>query len=60
MYNKRRLRSFNPFYAELCARLCQFERKYKLAAQFGLWDKIKVLDDLKKFQVRRQQSSLSQ
>jgi nucleolar MIF4G domain-containing protein 1 len=41
---------FNPYYAQLTAKLSSFDRKYRMAAQFAIWDKIKVLHDLKKFQ----------
>ena len=43
-------RSFNPYYSQLVTRLASFDRKYRIAAQFALWDKIKEAGSLKKAQ----------
>ena len=43
-------RAFNPYYAQLVTRLASFDRKYRIAAQFALWDKIKEAGSLKKAQ----------
>lgn len=34
---------FNPYYAVLTQKFCDFDRKYQLAVQFALWDRIKDL-----------------
>ncbi|XP_041478481.1 nucleolar MIF4G domain-containing protein 1-like [Lytechinus variegatus] len=39
-------RSYNPYYAYLSTKLCQFDRKFRMAFQFALWDKIRLLDEL--------------
>ncbi|XP_063964837.1 nucleolar MIF4G domain-containing protein 1-like [Lytechinus pictus] len=39
-------RSYNPYYAYLGTKLCQFDRKFRMAFQFALWDKIRLLDEL--------------
>ena len=46
MHEKR----FNPYYAQLMVKLAAFDRKYRMAAQFALWDKIKAAHEVKKFQ----------
>lgn len=43
-------RSFNPYYSQLVTRLASFDRKYRIAAQFALWDKVKEAASLKKAQ----------
>lgn len=43
-------RSFNPYYSQLVTRLASFDRKYRIAAQFALWDKVKGAASLKKAQ----------
>lgn len=37
---------FNPYYAVLTQKFCDFDRKYQLAVQFALWDRIKDLKGL--------------
>lgn len=44
-------RVFNPYYAELCGRLCGHDRKYRLAVQFALWDRVKAAEQLNKSQL---------
>ncbi len=44
-------RRFNPYYAQLALKLALFERKYKLAMQFAIWDRIKELTSLQSFQL---------
>ncbi|XP_036138480.1 nucleolar MIF4G domain-containing protein 1 homolog isoform X2 [Monomorium pharaonis] len=39
-------KKFNPYYAVLAQKLCDFDRKYQLTIQYTLWDKLKTLDDL--------------
>lgn len=36
---------FNPYYAVLAQKLCEYNRKYQLTIQYALWDKIKTLQD---------------
>ena len=38
---------FNPFYSQLTEKLCTVDRKYRMAAQYAIWDKVKELGDLK-------------
>lgn len=45
-------RTFNPFYCALVGKLAISDRKYRMAAQFSLWDKIKVIPSLKPFQLK--------
>jgi nucleolar MIF4G domain-containing protein 1 len=37
---------FNPYYAQLAAKLSNIDRKYRMAAQFAIWDRIKQADSL--------------
>ena len=39
--------AFNPFYSQLTEKLCAVDRKYRMAAQYAVWDKVKELSDLK-------------
>ncbi|XP_038077410.1 nucleolar MIF4G domain-containing protein 1-like [Patiria miniata] len=38
--------SFNPYYAHLGTKLCQHDRKNKMAFQFAFWDKFKILTEM--------------
>jgi len=42
---------FNPYYAHLANRLAHMDRKYRLATQFHIWDRLKQVKDMKKFQL---------
>ncbi|KAF3422572.1 hypothetical protein E2986_02446 [Frieseomelitta varia] len=35
---------FNPYYAVLAQKLCEYNRKYQLTIQYNLWDKLKTLE----------------
>ncbi|XP_043791161.1 nucleolar MIF4G domain-containing protein 1 homolog [Apis laboriosa] len=35
---------FNPYYAILAQKLCEYNRKYQLAIQCNFWDKLKTLE----------------
>ncbi|XP_043254608.1 nucleolar MIF4G domain-containing protein 1 homolog [Colletes gigas] len=35
---------FNPYYAVLAQKLCEYNRKYQLTIQYALWDKLKTLE----------------
>ncbi|GBP49521.1 Nucleolar MIF4G domain-containing protein 1 homolog [Eumeta japonica] len=41
-------KKYNPYYAILAQKLCDFERKYQLSIQYSVWDKIKELETLSK------------
>eukprot|EP00090_Calanus_glacialis_P014214 TRINITY_DN22941_c0_g1_i1.p1 TRINITY_DN22941_c0_g1~~TRINITY_DN22941_c0_g1_i1.p1 ORF type:complete len:828 (-),score=364.25 TRINITY_DN22941_c0_g1_i1:57-2540(-) len=43
--------NYNPYYAHLANRLASMDRKYRLATQFHIWDRLKEVKDLKKFQL---------
>nr|XP_033331195.1 nucleolar MIF4G domain-containing protein 1 homolog [Megalopta genalis] len=34
---------FNPYYAVLAQKLCEYNRKYQLTIQYSFWDKLKTL-----------------
>lgn len=38
---------YNPFFAHLSDRMCNFDKKYKRLLQFALWDKFKEMESLK-------------
>jgi len=42
---------YNKYYAHLASRLATIDRKYRLAMQFHIWDRLKQVKDLKKFQL---------
>jgi len=42
---------YNPYYAHLANRLANIDRKYRLATQFHIWDRLKQVKDMKKFQL---------
>eukprot|EP00088_Acartia_fossae_P050313 TRINITY_DN5628_c0_g1_i2.p1 TRINITY_DN5628_c0_g1~~TRINITY_DN5628_c0_g1_i2.p1 ORF type:complete len:821 (+),score=294.37 TRINITY_DN5628_c0_g1_i2:36-2465(+) len=44
-------KTYNPFYAHLAVKLSGIERKYRLANQFCIWDKIKLTADMKDSQL---------
>lgn len=35
---------FNPYYAVLAQKLCEYNRKYQLTIQYSLWDRLKTLE----------------
>lgn len=43
---------FNPYYAVLTQKFCDFDRKYQLAVQFALWDRIKDLPSQTPVQIK--------
>lgn len=43
---------FNPYYAVLTQKFCDFDRKYQLAVQFALWDRIKDLSSHTPVQIK--------
>ena len=40
--------TFNPFYSQLAIKLGGFDRKYRMAVQCCIWDRIKDIASLKK------------
>jgi len=38
--------AFNPFYSQVAIKLSSMDRKYKIANQFAVWDKIKISSEL--------------
>ncbi|VDP10265.1 unnamed protein product [Soboliphyme baturini] len=43
---------YNPFYGYVLGKLCQHAKRFTLTTQFAVWDKLKVLNSLQKFQRR--------
>ncbi|XP_071590847.1 nucleolar MIF4G domain-containing protein 1 [Heliangelus exortis] len=39
-------KTYNPFYAFLAGKFCEFERRFQMTFQFSIWDKIKDLENL--------------
>ncbi|XP_030741480.1 nucleolar MIF4G domain-containing protein 1 isoform X2 [Echinops telfairi] len=37
---------YNPFYAFLASKLCDYERRFQMTFQFSLWDKFRELENL--------------
>ncbi|XP_075238289.1 nucleolar MIF4G domain-containing protein 1 isoform X2 [Lycorma delicatula] len=44
-------KTFNPYYAYLSVQFSSADRKYQMALQYHLWDRIRELSDLKGFQI---------
>ncbi|XP_065829440.1 nucleolar MIF4G domain-containing protein 1-like [Oscarella lobularis] len=42
-------RLFNPFYAYLSQKFCEFTRSYQVTFQYTVWDKLKALSSLEAF-----------
>ena len=42
---------FNPYYGHVAAKLASLDRKYRVAMQFNLWDRVRQLGEMKKFQL---------
>ncbi|VDK17505.1 unnamed protein product [Anisakis simplex] len=41
---------YNPFYAAVMAQFCAFHKRFKLTAQYALWDRIRELNSLEQWQ----------
>ncbi|XP_062981988.1 nucleolar MIF4G domain-containing protein 1 [Elgaria multicarinata webbii] len=39
-------KTYNPFYAHLSAKFCEYERRFQMTFQFSMWDKIRDLGNL--------------
>ena len=44
--------AFNPFYSQLTEKLCSVDRKYRISAQYAIWDRVKELPELKQHESR--------
>jgi len=44
-------RQFNPYYCHLAAKLANIDRRYRVASQFTIWDKLKQAEQLSKSQL---------
>ncbi|KAJ8684428.1 hypothetical protein QAD02_020220 [Eretmocerus hayati] len=44
-------KKFNPYYAVLLQKFCEYDRKYQMTLQYTIWDKIKILDSFKSRQI---------
>ncbi|KAJ8931819.1 hypothetical protein NQ314_015215 [Rhamnusium bicolor] len=38
-------KAYNPYYAVLAQKFCEFDRKYQMTIKCSIWDKLKSLDD---------------
>ena len=44
-------REYNPYYGHVAAKLASLDRKYRVAMQFNLWDRMRQVADMKRFQM---------
>lgn len=44
-------KDYNPYYGHVAAKLSRLDRKYRVAMQFHIWDRVKQLGDIKKTQL---------
>ncbi|XP_008553465.1 nucleolar MIF4G domain-containing protein 1 homolog [Microplitis demolitor] len=44
-------KKFNPYYAVLAQKFCDYDRKNQMTLQYSLWDKLKTLDSFNKVQL---------
>ncbi|XP_055631862.1 nucleolar MIF4G domain-containing protein 1 homolog [Toxorhynchites rutilus septentrionalis] len=40
-------KDYNPYYSVLSQKFCEYDRRYQLAAQFAIWDRLKEIHSLK-------------
>ncbi|XP_052902558.1 nucleolar MIF4G domain-containing protein 1 homolog [Anopheles moucheti] len=45
-------KEYNPYYGVLSQKFCDFDRRYQLAIQYALWDRLKEIHALQQQQVR--------
>ncbi|XP_035790197.1 nucleolar MIF4G domain-containing protein 1 homolog [Anopheles albimanus] len=45
-------KEYNPYYSVLSQKFCDYDRRYQLAIQFALWDRLKEVHSLKPQQLR--------
>ena len=44
-------KTYNPYYGHLAAKLASIDRRYRIAGQFTIWDKLKLAGELNKTQL---------
>merc|ERR1712037_269548 len=44
-------KTYNPYYGHLAAKLASIDRRYRIAGQFTIWDKLKQAGELNKTQL---------
>jgi len=44
-------KTYNPYYGHLAAKLASIDRRYRIAGQFTIWDKLKLAGELNKSQL---------
>uniref|UniRef100_A0A182JQZ5 MI domain-containing protein n=1 Tax=Anopheles christyi TaxID=43041 RepID=A0A182JQZ5_9DIPT len=45
-------KDYNPYYSVLAQKFCDYDRRYQLAIQYALWDRLKEIHSLQQQQVR--------
>ncbi|XP_050081437.1 nucleolar MIF4G domain-containing protein 1 homolog, partial [Anopheles maculipalpis] len=45
-------KEYNPYYSVLSQKFCDYDRRYQLAIQYALWDRLKEIHSLQQLQVR--------
>uniref|UniRef100_A0AAG5DRW4 MI domain-containing protein n=1 Tax=Anopheles atroparvus TaxID=41427 RepID=A0AAG5DRW4_ANOAO len=45
-------KEYNPYYSVLSQKFCDYDRRYQLAIQFALWDRLKEIHSLQQQQIR--------
>ncbi|XP_033227249.1 nucleolar MIF4G domain-containing protein 1 [Belonocnema kinseyi] len=45
-------KNFNPYYALLAQKFCDYDRKYQMTIQYTLWDKLKTLENFNNKQLK--------
>uniref|UniRef100_A0A182T511 MI domain-containing protein n=1 Tax=Anopheles maculatus TaxID=74869 RepID=A0A182T511_9DIPT len=45
-------KEYNPYYSVLSQKFCDYDRRYQLAIQYALWDRLKEIHSLQQQQVR--------
>uniref|UniRef100_A0A182Y6V6 Uncharacterized protein n=1 Tax=Anopheles stephensi TaxID=30069 RepID=A0A182Y6V6_ANOST len=45
-------KEYNPYYSILSQKFCDYDRRYQLAIQYALWDRLKEIHSLQQQQVR--------
>jgi nucleolar MIF4G domain-containing protein 1 len=38
-------KTYNPYYATLAQKFCEYDRKYQMTIKYSIWDKLKALKD---------------
>ncbi|XP_055593281.1 nucleolar MIF4G domain-containing protein 1 homolog [Uranotaenia lowii] len=45
-------KDYNPYYSVLAQKFCEYDRRYQLAIQFAIWDRLKDIHSLKQAPVK--------